>query len=381
MGLNAARTLFSRNKRPRDAREGFPVPSTPPMRTLDPESYEPLASLAQEISREMGSDGLLVTWHEAAGEPHHLFASGDCVVHSETGRDIAEIGHSAALISGNGARSQWRTLTDNPSTGVLTTSIPAEHGVLTIATLFKRVGRSTRLTAGEAAARMLPLLQPFFRIWLSRLRTVDTVRALTAVIDDSDVGMLLLDRSGQIILGNSVAVALIERGDGIRRRGAVVTGRSMTDTLRLHAAIETAVAPRPAMRARPDHLMVALRRDDAAPLMVAVVANAQVGHDSADCAAILYIVDPEQDLRSLIEPVCAFFRLSPAETRLACLLVGGCSLTEAAAELGVREQTARSYLKQVFLKTETNRQAELVRLLLLSAVRAGHTTPESGHHP
>jgi DNA-binding CsgD family transcriptional regulator len=40
----------------------------------------------------------------------------------------------------------------------------------------------------------------------------------------------------------------------------------------------------------------------------------------------------------------------------------------------VTEQTARSYLKQIFVKTETNRQAELVRLMLTSSVR---TAPHS----
>lgn len=358
-----------------------PLASTHAVVMLDDDSYEPLASMAHEIGRELGGDGMLVTWHEEEAEPRHLFADGACETNSAIAHDIAAMGEIVARAQGAGAKSYWRTLTDDSSAGVLTTSIPSDRGVLTIATFFRRVGRSTRMTAGETAARLLPLVQPFFRTWLSRLRTVATVKALTAVLDDSDVGMLLLDRSGHIVLSNTAASALLDRGDGIRRRGTTVAGSSMADTLRLHAAIDRAVALQSASRSRPNQSMVSLKRAKAAPLMAAVVANAEASGDSADCAAIIYIVDPDQDLQLLIEPVCALFGLSPAETRLACLLVRGCSLADAATRLGIREQTARSYLKQVFLKTEVNRQAELVRVLLLSAVRVGHGTPSRGEHP
>ena len=74
-------------------------------------------------------------------------------------------------------------------------------------------------------------------------------------------------------------------------------------------------------------------------------------------------------LTPLVEPACKLYALTPVETRLACLLARGVSLAEAAEAMHVREQTARSYLKQIFLKTETKRQAELVWLMLKSSVR------------
>ena len=55
---------------------------------------------------------------------------------------------------------------------------------------------------------------------------------------------------------------------------------------------------------------------------------------------------------------------APAEADLVRLLAAGHPL-EAAAELrGVTMNTVRSQLKQVFAKTDTKRQAELVRLVL-----------------
>lgn len=59
----------------------------------------------------------------------------------------------------------------------------------------------------------------------------------------------------------------------------------------------------------------------------------------------------------------ALFDLSPAEARLAIELASGRALKEAADNLGIRLSTARSYLEQVFHKTRTRQQSQLVALL------------------
>jgi DNA-binding CsgD family transcriptional regulator len=62
---------------------------------------------------------------------------------------------------------------------------------------------------------------------------------------------------------------------------------------------------------------------------------------------------------------CAFVRqfgLSPAQARMSSLIVTGHSIASAARELHVSENTARSHLKQIFQKTDTHSQMELVHL-------------------
>ena len=54
------------------------------------------------------------------------------------------------------------------------------------------------------------------------------------------------------------------------------------------------------------------------------------------------------------------FDLTPAEARLVVRLVAGASLRSCTKALGIKYETARSYLKSAFLKTGTHRQAELV---------------------
>ncbi len=75
--------------------------------------------------------------------------------------------------------------------------------------------------------------------------------------------------------------------------------------------------------------------------------------------ACLFFVDPGLDIHQLAEPVCKLFRLSRVETELACLLASGQTLATAAQSLHVKLGTARGYLKQVFVKTGSNRRSVL----------------------
>ena len=58
------------------------------------------------------------------------------------------------------------------------------------------------------------------------------------------------------------------------------------------------------------------------------------------------------------------FGLTPAEARLALHLVAGETLRSAAVKLSISYETARTSLKNIFRKTGTCRQAELVIVIL-----------------
>lgn len=57
------------------------------------------------------------------------------------------------------------------------------------------------------------------------------------------------------------------------------------------------------------------------------------------------------------------FDLTPAETRFAMALAAGRSPKAAAREVGVTENSGRTYLARIFAKTGTHRQSELISLL------------------
>jgi DNA-binding CsgD family transcriptional regulator len=72
------------------------------------------------------------------------------------------------------------------------------------------------------------------------------------------------------------------------------------------------------------------------------------------------------------------FGLTPAEARLALQLVAGETLRAAAAKLSITYETARTELKNIFNKTGTRRQAELVIVIVtaLPGLRSGSPSIE-----
>ncbi|MBF0420130.1 MAG: helix-turn-helix transcriptional regulator [Magnetococcales bacterium] len=78
--------------------------------------------------------------------------------------------------------------------------------------------------------------------------------------------------------------------------------------------------------------------------------------------------DPLQPLEAPPELLQRLFGLTRREAALVEQLVMGRSLQEGADALGITEQTARTHLKAAFGKTQTQRQGDLVRLVLTSPV-------------
>ena len=78
----------------------------------------------------------------------------------------------------------------------------------------------------------------------------------------------------------------------------------------------------------------------------------------------VFIVDPDGERAPDEVLLRQLYGLSPAEAALAGRLALGGTLRDAAVARGITLGTARSYLEQIFHRTGTRRQVELVRLLL-----------------
>jgi DNA-binding CsgD family transcriptional regulator len=80
-------------------------------------------------------------------------------------------------------------------------------------------------------------------------------------------------------------------------------------------------------------------------------------------ATAIFVSDPEA--RPTVSHLMSLYHLTPAEEAVALRLVQRQSLAEAAEELWITLNTVRTHLKRIFLKTGTQRQADLMRILLL----------------
>jgi DNA-binding CsgD family transcriptional regulator len=81
-------------------------------------------------------------------------------------------------------------------------------------------------------------------------------------------------------------------------------------------------------------------------------------------AVSVVIADPDAKDSMPVDRLQRAFGLTAAESKLAVLIGSGESLRSAAGALGVTYGTARARLAQIFEKTQTRRQGELVKTLL-----------------
>ena len=79
--------------------------------------------------------------------------------------------------------------------------------------------------------------------------------------------------------------------------------------------------------------------------------------------AVLLITDPERKRPTFSELLIKIYKLTPKEAMLGTMIASGKSIKQAAEELSITYETARTHLRRVFSKTGTSRQAELVILI------------------
>ncbi|WP_319448069.1 MULTISPECIES: helix-turn-helix transcriptional regulator [unclassified Mycobacterium] len=80
--------------------------------------------------------------------------------------------------------------------------------------------------------------------------------------------------------------------------------------------------------------------------------------------ALVVVIDPNDDPAPSAELLRRLFGLTTAEAAVAQLVAGGHGLKPIADELALSVATVKTHLQRIFAKTDTHRQAELVRLLL-----------------
>jgi len=76
------------------------------------------------------------------------------------------------------------------------------------------------------------------------------------------------------------------------------------------------------------------------------------------------VSDPEAAPEPAAETLRRLFGLTPAVSKLAAALAAGRTIADHAEEARITQGTARWHMKELFARTGTSRQAELVRLLL-----------------
>ncbi len=176
------------------------------------------------------------------------------------------------------------------------------------------------------------------------------------------LGAVLVDEGARPILANRAAHRIASQQDGFVIASDGLRGVTPADTRVLqHAVAEVA---RGCTKAG---LGLRLSRGSSSrpyEVMVVPVSHGRRWPARRRRTAVVFICDSGLSFVSPAQLVHDLYGLTEAETRLALLLLGGQTIQEAVSTLGVSRNTAHTQLANIFRKTGTSSQAELVRVLL-----------------
>jgi DNA-binding CsgD family transcriptional regulator/PAS domain-containing protein len=217
----------------------------------------------------------------------------------------------------------------------------------------------------ELLFRLLPQLRQGMRAGHVFRRVQDVERILLDTLDVMPIGIALLGCSGTVLTANRVAREIIESEDALYMGSGGLGLKLAAGRFRFRDFLAGSLGE---ARGDPNtevHTFAVPRDPGRRPitLLVMPVKDRTQRRSDRDPAAVLFIGDPERptdiDPRQLVR----MYSLSRAEARVAVLLAKGLRLEQTAQQLGLTYETVRKHLKQIFGKTGTDRQAELVRTL------------------
>jgi DNA-binding CsgD family transcriptional regulator len=186
---------------------------------------------------------------------------------------------------------------------------------------------------------------------------------LETALDMHPTGIILLGTTGQVVLMNRAASALVSGGDGLMATRTGLRAEQPAESLLLEKTIRLAASTSNGHGISAGG-MVLISRRARPPLQILVSPIRNSAITSQTVAAIAFITDPSQRQRPTQDVLRARFGLTPAECRVALLSSDGHAPRKIANMIGVTDNTVRSQIKSIFSKTGVNRQGELIRLLL-----------------
>lgn len=188
-----------------------------------------------------------------------------------------------------------------------------------------------------------------------------------AALNRLALGVIVVDREGRIAFTNKSAGVLLSESDGVSVCSQnILRASGLEATTALMSLVEAAIDDETG--AEEDTNAVALVRPSLKRPLSAFVSPIipDQSQGKRDRLAAVFISDPERQPVPSLDHIMRLYHLSRSQALIVQSLAKGARVEEAADDAGVTVSTARTYLKQVFLKTETSRQSELLKLVLAS---------------
>jgi DNA-binding CsgD family transcriptional regulator len=181
-----------------------------------------------------------------------------------------------------------------------------------------------------------------------------------------DVGVFLVSRSGKVVVANQVAEGLI--GDVLDLSQGRLAARFEPERSQLQRVIEETVASDPhEVHDAPRPVVLRSAGDDGFAVAYVLPVRSIRDHpfDRVLSNSDVIVVIRRGGRAEPFDPslIRDLLSVTLGEARVAALVGAGVSPKDAAARLGIAEETARTVLKRVFAKTGVSRQSDLAGLL------------------
>ena len=263
----------------------------------------------------------------------------------------------------------------------LSAGIPLSKESVLVLALHRNI--DDRSDFSEKDEAYLAALMPHLRQAMALSQKIDRLQRhaadLQQAADHIRCGIVICDENADIGWCNSAAQRILARNACVRAKRGRLTAVSQQGGQALRRLIAV-TCEADVERTAPPYLLLS----DAAALSTLQVLAIPL-HQPGDASrgppsrrAMLLIGDPSISPPLPTEVIAHLFGLSPTESRLTAAMCQGMTVNEYAAAHGVSAGTARYQLKQIFAKTQTTRQANLVlRVCMSVAGHAIHAVAES----
>lgn len=222
--------------------------------------------------------------------------------------------------------------------------------------------RQQPFSADETAlfSRLVPHLRRSCMIHKKFAEVKSILTTDTELLNRLPVGLVLLDKSGQAVFVNQMAENLTRCSDGFYLNAA---GRCLAGTANETRALRQLLDN--AIELGHGNAMSLHRNKSNRPLSAIVVSlqNQTLPFIGSVPAVALFLCDPDLPLDLDDSLLVQCYGLSPAEAKLATALLRGQTPSDYAETRGISNNTVKTQLKQVLIKTGTHRQSELMQLL------------------
>jgi DNA-binding CsgD family transcriptional regulator/PAS domain-containing protein len=198
--------------------------------------------------------------------------------------------------------------------------------------------------------------------------------AFADVLDGIATALVLVDAAGRIVHANAAALSLLEEETVVRGAGGRLmaidaqASHVLSDIFNKSNVGDTAVGVKGVAVALPS------RRGEryVAHVLPLTSGARRKAHVAYSAVAAVFIRKAALELPHPLEAIASTFKLTPAEMRVLMMVVQLGGVPEVAPVLGVSEATVKTHLQRIFAKTDTGRQADLVKLV------AGYMSPLGG---